>query len=325
MTFRPLSFDDHDIARAAQILRNGGLVALPTETVYGLGANALDACAVARIFEVKQRPHFDPLIVHIASPDDLPTVARDWPQAALHLAQRFWPGPLTLVLPKHPAIPDLVTAGLPSVAVRIPDHPLALALIREAGVPVAAPSANPFGYLSPTTADHVRRQLGDAVDCILDGGPCRVGVESTILGWRGETPVLLRAGGLPLEDIEREVGTVAHPQPGEGVSRPDAPGQLPQHYAPRTPLRIVEPSSFPVIRGRRVGWIGLVSPREDRTYAVREVLSPGEDLREAAAALFAALHRLDQLGLDEIHAELVPASGLGLAINDRFRRAATLP
>jgi len=209
--------------------------------------------------------------------------------------------------------------------VRMPDHPLALALIREAGVPVAAPSANPFGYLSPTTADHVRRQLGDAVDFILDGGPCRVGVESTILGWRGEEPILLRAGGLPLEEIEREAGPVARPQPGEVVSRPDAPGQLPQHYAPRTPLRIVESSSPPAIRGRRVGWIGLVSPRETGAYANLEVLSPAGNLREAAAALFAALHRLDQLGLDEIHAELVPAAGLGLAINDRFRRAATLP
>jgi L-threonylcarbamoyladenylate synthase len=301
------------------------LVALPTETVYGLAANALDARAVARIFEAKQRPHFDPLIVHIASPDDLPTVASDWPRAALRLAQRFWPGPLTLVLPKQPAIPDLVTSGLPSVAVRVPDHPVALALIREAGVPLAAPSANPFGYLSPTTADHVRRQLGAAVDFVLDGGPCRVGVESTILGWRGETPVLLRAGGLPLEEIEREAGPVARPQPGEVVARPDAPGQLPQHYAPRTPLRIVESSTPSVPRGRRVGWIGLVMPRKPRVYVVCEALSPSGDLREAAAALFAALHRLDQLGLDEIHAELVPAAGLGLAINDRFRRAATLP
>lgn len=312
------------VADAARVLRAGGLVAMPTETVYGLAADAFDARAVARIFEVKRRPFFDPLIVHVAAVEDLVRVVREVPEAAQRLIARFWPGPLTLVLPKSEAVPDLVTAGLRTVAVRMPDHPLALALIRAAGVPLAAPSANPFGAISPTTPEHVRRQLGGAVDRVLDGGPCRVGVESTILGWHAGTPVLLRAGGLALEAIERELGPVSVPAAGGAAERPEAPGQLLRHYAPRTPLRLLAEGEAPAVEGR-IGWIGLEPPPIPAgRYAAVESLSPGGDLREAAAALFAALHRLDEQQLDGIHGRLVPEHGLGRAINDRLRRAAAL-
>ncbi|HSD28827.1 MAG TPA: L-threonylcarbamoyladenylate synthase, partial [Vicinamibacteria bacterium] len=207
MTARLLPADDPlAIAEAAAILRRGGLVAFPTETVYGLGADAFNVDAVARIFAAKARPRFDPLIVHLAGAEVLPRVVRSAPVAASALAARFWPGPLTLILPKADAVPDLVTAGLDTVGVRVPDHPAARALIEAAGAPIAAPSANPFGYVSPTTAVHVAEQLGDRVDAVLDGGPCRVGVESTILSLTSETPVVLRPGGVTREELERALG-----------------------------------------------------------------------------------------------------------------------
>ena len=207
------------VEHAASILRAGGLVALPTETVYGLAANALDPVAVAKIFAAKERPFFDPLIVHLAELSWLPKVASEFPPIAQKLAKRFWPGPLTLVLPKTDAVPDLVTSGLPNVAVRIPDHELTRKVLRLADVPVAAPSANPFGRLSPTTAEHVRRQLGDRVDAILDGGPCRVGVESTILKIDGNRATLLRLGGAPIEEIESLIGPI---EPLEATERQSA-------------------------------------------------------------------------------------------------------
>lgn len=311
-----------DVERAAAILRAGGIVAMPTETVYGLAANAFDPRAVARVFEAKRRPSFDPLIVHVQAPEELRRVATEIPPAVQALAARFWPGPLTVVLPKQPGVPDLVTSGLPTVAVRMPDHPLALALIRAAGVPLAAPSANPFGYISPTTAEHVRRQLGNAVDYILDGGPCRVGVESTIVAWRDGEPVLLRAGGLPVEEIEHVLGPVGRVRATAAPGRPEAPGQLEQHYAPRTPLRLLTDAEAPTAVGAKLGWIGLRAPEEPGRYTHLEELSKRDDLRDAAAALFAAMHRLDAAGLDAIEARLVPESGLGRAINDRLRRAA---
>ena len=324
---------DHDIAGlhlgeaetavvcdAAAILRAGGIVAMPTETVYGLAASAFDPRAVARVFEAKRRPSFDPLIVHIADLSDLPRVAAETPPAALAVAERFWPGPLTMVFPKRPEIPDIVTSGLGTVGVRFPDHPMARALIRAAGVPLAAPSANPFGYISPTTAAHVREQLGDAVDAILDGGPCRVGVESTILAWRDGAPVLLRAGGTPVEALEEVAGPIGRPPPRMPTAPQDSPGQLPRHYSPRTPLSLdAQPDDYPT--GTRLGWLGLHAPDNPARYAAIEVLSPTGDLREAAANLFAAMHRLDALGLDAVIARRVPDTGLGLAVNDRLRRA----
>lgn len=305
-----------NLERAAQIICSGGLVAFPTETVYGLGANALDATAVAKIFEAKQRPSFDPLIVHISDREMLQQVVREVPAVAEKLMARFWPGPLTLVLPRLEAVPGIVTAGLPTVAVRMPAHPVAQALIRKAGVPIAAPSANPFGYLSPTRAEHVERMLGHRVDLILDGGSTLFGVESTIV-LLAEKPVLLRHGAVPLEELERVLGTVALQV--EASEKPLVPGQLPQHYAPRTPIRIAAPEEVPSALRKRVGYLAF---REvPKGFKVVKVLSPTGNLLEAAAHLFEALHQLDRLGLEAIYAEPIPEVGLGRAIMDRLRRA----
>ena len=198
----------NEIQKAAGIIQEGGLVAFPTETVYGLGADALNPYAVARIFEVKNRPTFDPLIVHVADIRQAEILVLKFPEKALKLIEKFWPGPLTLVLPKAPIVPDIVTSSLPTVAIRVPNHLMALELIRESGRPIAAPSANPFGQVSPTTVDHVRRSLGNKVDMILDGGPCAIGVESTVISFTGKEPALLRPGGVPLEDIQDLIGKV---------------------------------------------------------------------------------------------------------------------
>lgn len=307
------------IDEAAAVLRGGGLVAFPTETVYGLGADAFNPRAVARIFEVKARPSFDPLIVHLADAADLPRVsATDDPRVAA-LAARFWPGPLTLVLPRRPEVPDLVTSGLDTVGVRVPAHAAAHALIAAAGTPVAAPSANPFGYVSPTTAAHVAELLGRSVDLVLDGGPCRVGVESTILSLAGD-PVILRPGGVPREALEEALGfrlEVARP-----AARPLAPGQLARHYSTRTPLRILPGRAGRAPEG--AGRVGLLAwrPAGAEGYAATEALAPDGSPETAAANLFAALRRLDASGLDLILAEPCDEAGLGHAIMDRLRRAA---
>jgi L-threonylcarbamoyladenylate synthase len=311
-----LQADRKAIQRAASLLREGKLVAFPTETVYGLGACALNPQAVARIFEVKERPLFDPLIVHVATLEMAGEVGEFLDPRALLLVKRFWPGPLTLVLPKRPTIPDIVTAGLPTVGVRMPAHPVALELIREAGVPVAAPSANLFGHLSPTTAAHVVKQIGDRIDLVLDGGQCPIGVESTVLELL-EEPVLLRPGGIPLEDLERVIGKI---RIGSLKDSPRAPGQLPFHYAPRVPLRIV-PQEMPPPPGFRVGLLAFQVVRHPEWFVKVEILSSNGDLREAAANFFACLHRLEEAGLDLIFAEPVPEVGLGRAIMDRLRKA----
>jgi L-threonylcarbamoyladenylate synthase len=313
---------DEIVFRAAGILRQGGLEAFPTETVYGLGADAFNSLAVARIFAVKQRPRFDPLIVHVAHMDELAQVAEADSSLVRRLAEAFWPGPLTLVLPKKSAIPDIVTAGLPTVAVRIPDHKLARRLIELAQRPVAAPSANPFGRISPTTAAHVARYLGDQVDMILDGGPCAVGVESTILSLVDETwPVLLRPGAIPVEGLRRIVGDVNLPD--LKLQQVAAPGMLPSHYAPWTPVRMLaEDSQHGAAEGMRIGLLAFTPPADTDGFQTVEVLSTTGDLKEAAANLFAALHRLDEAGLDFIMAERAPQQGLGAAINDRITRAA---
>lgn len=322
--------DDADIARAAAILRDGGLVAFPTETVYGLGANALSERAVARVFEVKARPRFDPLIVHISSLEWLPRLTSEFPPLASLLANRFWPGPLTLVLPKTSTVPDLVTAGCPTVAIRVPDHPVALRLLRAVDLPIAAPSANPFGQISPTCAEHVREQLGSQIDLILDGGPCRVGVESTVLQITPQGPLLLRPGGTTLEEIEEMVGQVQLPGTSSTnvpVAGLVSPGTLARHYAPRTALVLRKCETASVSEGEpgssgRVGLLSLCGDEQNSEFAHVEVLSRTGDLREAAANLFAALRRLDAAGLDLIVAETFPEVGLGRALNDRLRRAA---
>ena len=315
---RRASTSGTEIGQAARAISDGGIVAFPTETVYGLGANAFDVSAAARVFEVKNRPTFDPLIVHVDRVERAAACTDPFPETARILADTFWPGPLTLVMRKADAIPELVTAGLPTVAVRMPNHPVALELIRQAGVPVAAPSANPFGALSPTTADHVRKHLGGTVDAVLDGGACTVGVESTIVSLAGEHPVLLRPGGIPVEAIERVVGHLERAD--SPTEKPSAPGQLATHYAPRTPLSLTTEADAP--SGSRVGLLAFRGPADDRSFVTVEVLSPDGNLREAASNLFAALHRLDTMELDAIWAEPLPEHGLGAAINDRLRRAA---
>lgn len=313
--------DQHeDILKAAAIIRKGGLVAFPTETVYGLGADALNPEAVARIFEAKGRPFFDPLIVHIADEAMLEGLVAEVPPLAERLIKLHWPGPLTLIFKKKDVVPELVTSGFDTVAVRMPDHPLALALIREAGCPLAAPSANPFGRLSPTRAAHVRKHLGDKVDMILDGGACRRGVESSILDITVDPPRLLRAGALAAETIRQ---TIAELELCVSSKEQVTPGSLPYHYAPRTRMVLLkEGEALPLSDGKS-GYLifgALDASLKDVPYALS--LSMKADLVEAAANLFDYLHRLDEAGLDVIYVRPLPLEGLGLAIMDRLNKAA---
>ncbi len=296
-----------ELRRAAELIRGGGLVAFPTETVYGLGASAFDADAVARIFEAKGRPLESPLIVHVDSISMARSLVLDWPAAADRLAERYWPGPLTLVLRKQPSIPDIVTAGLDTVGLRMPAHPVALALIHAAGVPIAAPSANPFTGLSPTHADHVRRSLGAAVDLVLDGGPASVGIESTVLSLAGPEPLLLRPGVIPLPEIESLIGPVRMAALPSAPGPHASPGMHPRHYRPRTPLVLIAAGTQPP--AGRGAWLrlGLEMPIEPRAYA---------------AALYAALHRLDERSFDWIAVELPPDTPEWAGVLDRLRRAA---
>jgi L-threonylcarbamoyladenylate synthase len=313
-----------DCKRAAELLSSGRLVAFPTETVYGLGADATNPDAVAGIFEAKQRPFFDPLIVHVADLSQLQQIVSSIPAAALTLAHEAWPGPLTVVLPKTSLIPDLVTAGLPGVGVRIPRHPLALKLITAAGCPVAAPSANPFGSISPTTAEHVLQGLGDRIDGVLDGGPCEVGVESTVVSFMEERPTVLRPGGMPIEDIERLIGPVRRADRSESPEgkAQQAPGMLSRHYAPRTRLLLIRPEQTAVaMEGNRCVLMTYGSDNLSGAFEHIENLSTSGDLRTCAVRFFAALRSLDSLNPDVIIARSFPESGLGIALNDRLRRA----
>ena len=316
-----------DIARAAEAIRAGKLVGMPTETVYGLAANALDADAVAGIFEAKGRPRFDPLIVHVADVSALSEVARvpDASRATVQqLAEAFWPGPLTLVLPRRSAVPDLVTSGLDTVAVRVPAHPMARELIRAAGAPVAAPSANPFGYISPTTAAHVAAQLGEAVRYVLDGGPCEVGVESTILALDGDSVTQLRPGGIPREAIEARLGrAIAQRESTSDPERPEAPGQLDAHYAPRASLLLAAPGELEALVSEHAAESPYVIGYRTIPEGARgRALAPDGDLRAAARELFGALREADASGAGLILAARFPGEGLGAAIGDRLRRAA---
>jgi L-threonylcarbamoyladenylate synthase len=319
---------DENLRRAGECIARGGLVAFPTETVYGLGADAFDARAVARIFEAKARPSFDPLIVHVASVGDVGRVAAAPGKKARALMAALWPGPLTLVLPKLEAIPGIVTSGLDTVAVRLPGHPVARSIIAYSGTVVAAPSANPFGYISPTLARHVERGLGDKVDIIVDGGPCSVGLESTVLDMTVDPPRLLRPGGMPAETIEAVIGPIDRRPVAAGVSAGASPGLLDSHYAPRTRLYLVEAGAMAGARpsGKAAALITGAAPDDSSAaiagrFALVRHLSPGGDLVEAAAGLFAALHELDAGGFDQIWAEKADGHGLGLAINDRLLKA----
>jgi L-threonylcarbamoyladenylate synthase len=310
-----------DILRAAKILRDGGLVAFPTETVYGLGANGFDPIAVTRIFEVKQRPSFDPLILHVGWPEQAEELFR-YPEAngIKELIRNFWPGPLTIVAEKKSCVPDIVTSGLPTVAVRMPSNSIALSLIREAGVPVAAPSANLFGRLSPTLAHHVQKQL-QGVDYLLDGGKTQIGLESTIVSLSDNKVRLLRPGLITIDQIREFIPSAeSGPDPDDG--RVSAPGQLKSHYSPEKPLHIFEKlTDFP---GKATGIILMEPHDEIEKFGLPTiVLSKLGDLREAAANMFTALHEMENdERVTEIYIQQAAEYGIGIAIMDRLRKAA---
>lgn len=306
----PLSPDPELLRDTADLLRAGGLVAFPTETVYGLGANALDAAAVGRVFAAKGRPAANPLIVHVADREQAVALTPEWTPTADKLATAFWPGPLTLVVTKHPTLPSVVSAGGPTVAVRVPAHPVASALLRAAGIPVAAPSANRSGELSPTTADHVQRSLGDRVDLLIDGGPCPGGLESTVVDVSGPGVRLLRPGLISVAELEAVVGPVAV---GAAVSGPlPSPGMLTKHYSPRTAIELAttaEEADF------------LVNLYETAGLKVARYNPPSAPA-DAAASLYADLHALDAGGYDRIIANLPPDEDRWRAVRDRLTRAA---
>ncbi len=325
-----------DLARAAEILRSGGLVAFPTETVYGLGANALDPLAIARIFEAKQRPAWDPVIVHIADPAILPEITAELPPQADSLIRKFWPGPLTLLLPRSAAIPDSVTAGRPLLGVRIPAHPVAFQLIRLAGIPIAAPSANRFGHTSPTTAEHVLADLDGRIDAILDAGPTLHGVESTVLDPTQSPMVIYRPGAVTLEQIRELAGpTVLYESPLKTMSPESlpSPGVGIRHYAPRARLILIEasdeelPSAIAHATATHAQQhLGLMLPRE-----FAEAVPPFSTIfdwgswsapEQLAARLYAGLRQLDDAGCDVILCPLPPAKGIGAALRDRLHKAA---
>ena len=310
-----------DINQAISFLLGDQVVGIPTETVYGLAGNAYSAKAVASIFEIKNRPSFDPLIIHSSSFSRVQEFVLDIPKQATIIAEALMPGPVTLLLDKAPVIPDIVTAGSSRVAIRIPNHPLSLKLLKALPFPLAAPSANPFGYISPTTAQHVFDQLGDQVPYILDGGPSRVGLESTIVGFEDNQAIIYRKGGTSVEVIESLIGPVAiRPH---SSSNPQAPGMLKSHYAPKAGLIIgnIE-EEVAKYSHKRIGTISFYKKIKGIPTGQQIILSQKQDLKEAAFRLFAGMRQLDQMALDVIIAELVPEKGLGRAINDRLRRAA---
>lgn len=320
--------NNESIAEAAKVIQAGGLVGLPTETVYGLAANALDGKAVARIFEAKGRPSFNPLIIHVPDAQSAgELVERNaWAEAA---AESFWPGPLTLILPRRAgcAVSDLAGAGLPTLAVRVPDHKVAQALLKACGVPLAAPSANVSGSLSPTTPLHVAESLGDQVDLILAAGPCKIGLESTVLDLSGEAPVVLRPGGVTAEELSEALGVEVAYAHSIDETAPKSPGMLLKHYAPQTPLRLdaidLNPGEALLAFGsERFMGVKGAGAAKDLPAEMRRNLSETGDLYEAAANLFAMIKELDQAGAAAIAVMNIPQTGLGVAINDRLQRAA---
>lgn len=306
-----------EIEYAAELIRRGQLVAFPTETVYGLGANALDAVAVARVFEVKGRPNSSPIIVHVSNWEMVGRVALSWSEKARILAERFWPGPLTLVVPKTAAVPEIVTAGLATVGVRMPAHPVALALIEAAQVPIAAPSANRFTQVSPTMAEHVRQSLGDRLDYVLDGGLCEVGIESTVLSLATEVPVLLRPGGISRQQIEELIGAIAQAEHEPTGAHP-SPGMHPRHYSPRTPLHLVQNGRLPT--SGEGAYLQFLCPP---LASVRELILMPDIAAEYAARLYGVLHSLDAHGYDWIAVETPGPGAEWEGVLDRLRRAAT--
>ncbi len=311
-----------DIVQAKKLLENNELVAIPTETVYGLAANALSEIAIRKIFKTKNRPHHNPLIVHVSSIEEVSAIVTNIPPAAHKLMNTFSPGPITLLLPRNSLIPDTVTAGLPNVAIRIPAHPLALKLLSTLSFPLAAPSANIFGYISPTSPYHVQRQLNGLIPYILDGGNCISGIESTIVGFDEDLPVVYRLGGISIEQLHQTIGEVRIHN-STNVSTPAAPGMLGQHYSPHTPLYLVDDTS-PYIQQFKNTEIGIIcfSHLEKSVPGGQQlILSPNGDLEEAAHNLYAAMHEMDTAGFKIILVRRFPDVGIGRAMNDRLRRA----
>jgi len=311
-----------DISKAKQLLEAGELVGIPTETVYGLAGNALDPKAVSKIFETKNRPSFDPLIIHTGSMEQISDYTAEIIPELEDLAHKFWPGPLTLLLPKKSIVPDLVTSGLDRVAVRVPSHPLTRELLLSLDFPLAAPSANPFGYISPTQASHVMDQLGGKIPYILDGGSCEIGLESTIVGVEEGQIIIYRLGGVEVSAIKQVVGNVLIlPQ---SSSNPKSPGMLKSHYAPRKPFVLGDLDQLVphyLAKGKKFGLLSFQKAFEEVDAANQRVLSEKGDFREAAQHLFAAMRYLDQQDVSVILSEELPEKGLGKAINDRLRRA----
>jgi len=314
-----LEANSRNIDKAIDVLGNEGLVAFPTETVYGLGANGLNEIAVSKIFEAKKRPSFNPLILHVSSMEMLESVASYKSDKIKLLVEQFWPGPLTLILKKKEIVPYLVTSGLETVAVRMPDNIIALELIEKFGNPIAAPSANEFSKLSPTIADHVVKLLGRNVDLVLNGGKCSVGVESTIIEVTENTQTLLRPGGISKEDIEKVIGKL-HTKPVVNDS-PSSPGQLQIHYAPNIPIQFYDLKKIKANLDKKIGGIFFRKVRNEESFVDIKVLSKQGDLREAASNLFLYLHEMENSDLDIIFVEPVEKKGLGIAIMDRLTKA----
>lgn len=313
---------EQNILNAAEIIKSGGLVAFPTETVYGLGADGLNPIAVAKIFEVKNRPVFNPLIIHISNKDWLNKFCVYNDERIDLLIKKFWPGPLTLVLPKTDLVPDIVTAGNPTVAVRMPDHKVALNLIEKSGTPIAAPSANRFGHLSPTDAHHVKKSLQNKIDMILDGGKSKVGVESTIVQFENGNFYLLRPGGLSKEELEKEIGKFENKK--INPLKPNAPGQLPYHYAPTVPLFFLNKNLLKKYEDKKIGALFFKEPNVDFNFSSVKILSQTGNMQEAAANLFKHLHDFEKENVDVILVESIKEEGLGLAIMDRLNKASKL-
>ncbi len=315
-----LQATNKNILKASEIIKSGGLVAFPTETVYGLGADGLNPIAVAKIFDIKKRPAFNPLILHISNKNKLHDFTHYSDERIDSLIEKFWPGPLTLVLRKKEIVPEIVTAGNDTVAVRMPNHNVALELINQSGTPIAAPSANRFGHLSPTEAEHVKKSLGSKVDLILDGGKCKVGVESTILLYKDEKFFLLRPGGLSREEIEKAIGKIEFVS--TSADKPLAPGQLPYHYSPEIPLHFLSEETIKSNSTKRIGVLFFTRTTIEGNFYSQKILSPSGDMKEAAANLFRYLHEFENEKVDIILVEPIKEEGLGMAIMDRLKRAA---
>jgi len=311
-----------DLDKVRKALVKGEIIALPTETVYGLAANIFNDKAIEKIYALKKRPAYNPLIVHIASSNILEQVAKKIPVKAKELADIFWPGPLTLVLEKQDQIPHRITAGKKTVAVRVPNHPLTLQLLNSLNFPLAAPSANTFGFISPTSADHVALYFKEELNFILDGGPCSHGLESTIIGFQNDKPILYRHGAIALEEIEKVTGSIS--VKNQNNNKPSAPGMLSRHYAPKTQIQITNDisNSIEQNRNKKIGVLSFRKFKNSHHEINQEVLSISGNLKEAAKNLYAALHRLDQMNLDLIITSFFPEKGLGKTINDRLKRAA---